>query len=252
MTELLRRDVRQVGGLAMAGLVPGAGSPPAAPAVVMVHGVGGAGDVVRPTAALLARRLRVWVPDLPGFGGSDAPPRVLDIPALADALAAWMTAVGLPTASLLGLSMGCQVAVDLAARRPERVDRLVLVGPSVDPRARSRTQQLLRLGCDAPLERPSLWAVQLRDVCRTGPLRVWRSFEAMLADPVAGKLPATGRPTMVVRGSRDPITPQRWARDAAAAAGGALRVVPGGAHALTYSSPLEVARVSAPFLLAGR
>ncbi|UQA91182.1 alpha/beta fold hydrolase [Streptomyces halobius] len=45
---------------------------------------------------------------------------------------------------LLGGSFGCQVAVVAAARHPDRIAGLVLVGPTVDPAARSFVRQLLR------------------------------------------------------------------------------------------------------------
>jgi pimeloyl-ACP methyl ester carboxylesterase len=38
---------------------------------------------------------------------------------------------------VLGNSFGCQVAVELAVRHPHRVGGLVLVGPTIDPAART-------------------------------------------------------------------------------------------------------------------
>jgi len=42
-----------------------------------------------PLALELARDSAVYAPDLPGFGRSSKPPKVLDMVELADALAAW-------------------------------------------------------------------------------------------------------------------------------------------------------------------
>src|SRR5581483_11388064 len=126
----------RVGGRRVHALIS-AGSPLGAPTVVLVHGLGASSSYMAPLARSLAPHCRVLAPDLPGFGKSDHPPHVLDVPQLADALIDWMAAVGLPRAALVGNSMGCQIAVDAAVRYPERVERLVLQGVTIDPAARS-------------------------------------------------------------------------------------------------------------------
>ncbi len=105
--------------------------------LVLVHGLGVSGRYLLPALTELARSTRVYVPDLPGFGRSARPTRPLDVPELSDWLGAWMRAVGLSRAVLMGHSFGCQVVVDFALRHPELVERLVLAAPTVDPRARS-------------------------------------------------------------------------------------------------------------------
>jgi pimeloyl-ACP methyl ester carboxylesterase len=49
----------------------------------------------------------------------------------------WLEAADLPSVAVLGNSFGCQVAVELAVRHPDRVAGLVLVGPTMDPSART-------------------------------------------------------------------------------------------------------------------
>jgi pimeloyl-ACP methyl ester carboxylesterase len=83
-----------------------------------------------PVARELSRNSIVYVPDQPGFGGSGHPEQVLDMAGLADALAGWMRAAGLPRAASLGNSQGCQIIVRLAARHPALVDKAVLQGPT--------------------------------------------------------------------------------------------------------------------------
>jgi 2-hydroxy-6-oxonona-2,4-dienedioate hydrolase len=90
-----------------------------------------------PVAELLSPHHRVYIPDLPGFGESSKPDRVLDVPELTDALVGWTRAVGLQRAAFLGNSFGCQVLADLAVRYPALIERAVLQGPTMDPRARS-------------------------------------------------------------------------------------------------------------------
>lgn len=105
--------------------------------VVTVHGMVVSGRYMVPTAELLAPRHPVYVPDLPGFGKSEGPDRIPEVPGLADLLAKWMEAAGVERAALLGNSFGCQVAAELAARHPEIVEGLVLQGPTTDPRGRA-------------------------------------------------------------------------------------------------------------------
>jgi len=90
-----RGVVTEVDGLPIHARVGGPpATPPHCPPVVMVHGLGLSGRYMMPTAELLALRYRVRVPDLPGFGDSGKPRRVLDVAGLAAGLAAWMDAAG--------------------------------------------------------------------------------------------------------------------------------------------------------------
>lgn len=88
-----------------------------APPLVLVHGVIASSDYLAPTAELLAPDFLVYLPDLPGYGRSKPSTRRMDVPGLADALVAWMDAVGLPQANFLGNSFGCQILADLKIGR---------------------------------------------------------------------------------------------------------------------------------------
>jgi pimeloyl-ACP methyl ester carboxylesterase len=65
--------------------------------------------------------------DLPGHGRS-AGPALASIGAMADWLVALLDAAGVKTAALVGHSMGSLVALEAAARYPERVQALALLG----------------------------------------------------------------------------------------------------------------------------
>ena len=100
--------------------------PEGRPAVVLVHGLMVSSRYMVPTLKRLARHYRTYAPDLPGFGKSEKPSLTLDMAGLSDALAAWMDALGLEGAALVGNSIGCQIIAELAVRRPELVERAVL------------------------------------------------------------------------------------------------------------------------------
>lgn len=101
---------------------------PERPAVVLLHGAGFDRRIWAAQARALAGRGRaVLAPDLPGHGRSSGPARD-SVEALADWIAALVDAAGLETAALAGHSLGGLVALEAAARRPERVRALVLFG----------------------------------------------------------------------------------------------------------------------------
>ncbi len=220
-----------------------------APAIVLVHGIGISSRYMVPLAERLAPYYRVYAPDLPGFGLSDKPRQALDVPELADSLAAWMEAVGLGRATLLGNSFGCQIIAEFAVRYPERIERAVLQGPTIDPKARSALRQIVRWQLDTPREPPSQALIMLRDYMDCGIRRLVRTFRYSLEDRIEEKLPRINVPTLVVRGGRDPVVPQRWAEEATGLLPmGRLVVVPGAGHTVNYNSPLELARVVRLFL----
>jgi pimeloyl-ACP methyl ester carboxylesterase len=239
-----------VGGRPLFARVSGPPARADAPAVVMVHGLIVSSRYMVPTAKRLAPYCRVYIPDLPGYGHSAKPPCTLNVPALADALAGWMQAVGLRHAVLLGNSFGCQIVVDLAARYPERVERIVLIGPTTDPHARTAHQQVAHWLLNLPGEPVPLGFVVARDVWDMGPHRALATFRYMLRDDIAVKLPRVGAPTLVVRGGRDTSVPQRWAEEATRLLPRArLIVIPGAAHTLNYNSPKKLLRAILPFVL---
>ena len=225
--------------------------PPDAPVVVLVHGVAVSHRYLLPVARHLAPLARVYLPDLPGYGRSDKPPiRDLTVPNLADWLVAWMDAIGLERAHMLGNSFGCQILADLAVRYPERVERLVLQGPTMDPHARTAVRQVARWLATSLFERKSEGLVLLRDLLDLGVRRLVGMVEIGLNDPIERKLPGVCMPTLVVRGSRDLIVPQRWAEEATALLpNGRLVVVEGGAHTINYSQPAWLRDVIWPFLI---
>jgi pimeloyl-ACP methyl ester carboxylesterase len=222
---------------------------PGAPAVVLVHGLVVSCWYMAPTARRLAPRFRVLAPDLPGFGRSPGPRAVLTIPELADALGRWLTARGIGRAAFVGNSVGCQIAADFAARYPERADRLVLLGPTMDARARTIPQQFGRLVLDIMREPPTNPINYLRDLWVAGPRRGFGTLLHSLDDRIEEKLPRIHAPTLVVRGGIDPIAPQRWVEELTDLLPmGRLVVVPGGTHTINCSAPAAFARLLRPFL----
>src|SRR5581483_8349518 len=102
-----------------------------APPVLLLHGQPGSAADWRPVVdALSAAGVTVLAPDRPGWGRHEAPAGGLEHNARAavDAL----DAHGATAAIVVGHSFGGAVAAWLAARHPERVGALVLIGPAAN------------------------------------------------------------------------------------------------------------------------
>ncbi|MFR9779807.1 alpha/beta fold hydrolase [Micromonospora sp. MS34] len=217
---------------------PGGG----APAVVLVHGLALSHRYLTPLAVALSPTHPVYAPDLPGFGLTEHPGTAYDVPRHAAHLAAWLDAYHLGRVCLVGHSFGAEVAAALAARRPGLVRALVLAGPTGDPAARARRGQLGRWLVDALREARLQAPILLRDVWAARPWRVLPALSHSVRNAVEADLVRVAAPTLVLTGSRDPIAPVRW-RDQAArlVADGRTATVPGAAHNVATTAPLQVA-----------
>ncbi|MCC3765325.1 alpha/beta hydrolase [Glycomyces sp. TRM65418] len=223
--------------------------PPGKAPVLLVHGMAVSHRYLMPLAALLADRYPVRAVDLPGFGLSGEPGAVLGVPALADRLAAWVEATGEAPAALVANSFGTQISVALAARHPHLVRSLVLVGPTMDPAARTRPRQALRWLRGLPYEDPSQLPIILRDLADAGLRRAWRTFGIALEHHVEYDLPKVRVPTLVTRGAKEAVATQRWVREVVRLLPhGEMAVIPGSPHDATYTTPVELAELVLPFL----
>jgi pimeloyl-ACP methyl ester carboxylesterase len=127
----------------------------------------------------------VFAPDLPGFGDSDAPPARAGVAEHAAAIGDFIDTMRLRQIDLLGQRYGALVAAELAAARPERVRRMVLVSP---PLAAGAT--------DPPLPAPAadgshLHEEWIRAVAYCGPGASPETVSGALADRLRNASQAT-------------------------------------------------------------
>jgi len=222
---------------------------PALRTVILVHGAFISSRYMVPTAVRLAPCYNVYAPDLPGYGRSDNPARVLAVAGFSDILVRWMDTVGVARAAFIGNSFGCQIIADLAVRYPDRITRAILVGPTVDPRRHTLLQQGARLLLDGMREPARYFPLLLGDCIRIGLRAGAQLARVVLADHIEDNLPRLQVPTLVVRGEHDPLVPQRWAEEAARLLPAArLTVVPGVAHVAHYDAPDAFVRIARAFL----
>jgi pimeloyl-ACP methyl ester carboxylesterase len=82
-----------------------------------------------PFLALLAGKRRVIAPSHPGFGKSTLPDWLDSVDDITHIYLELMERLGLNSIDLMGCSIGGWIAADIATKVPEKVRRLVMVGP---------------------------------------------------------------------------------------------------------------------------
>ena len=136
--------------------------PAGARPLLLLHGGGVAGWMWDPLRAHLPADRRALVPDLPGHGRSADAPYVSHRETV-EALARILESVDQP-ATVVGFSLGAQLAVMLAAERPDLVERVVVVSAQAVP-MRAVGPTLALLGATAGLARREWFArLQAREL----------------------------------------------------------------------------------------
>jgi pimeloyl-ACP methyl ester carboxylesterase len=217
--------------------VRGSGHP-----LVLLHGAfAGAASWSAQAPALAQAGYKVHLPERRGHAHTPDLPGPLTHAVMADDTAAYLdTVVGGP-AHLVGWSDGAVVALLVAQRRPDLVNRLVLIGQYYNSSGKvpSGLAELLRAGGeevmgflragydpispDGPEHFPVVFAKTLRMLAAEPELEL-------------ASLAAVAAPTLVLQGDRDEVTLQHGAAVAAALAQGRLTVLPG-THALPVENP---------------
>lgn len=157
--------------------------------ILFLHGLGAASTHdLRPTAMhpLLAGRERVLL-DLPGFGRSTAPaawPATLE--AHATIVIAVLDRLGLETVDLVGHSMGGDVSILVATAAPDRVHRLIVAEPLLDPSQAMLSAHIARQGEAAFVRRgyAALLMATRRQAARGDAAAAGALPSFALADPV--------------------------------------------------------------------
>lgn len=242
------------------------------PPVVLVHGFPSNAVTFSALIPLLEDRYRLLAVDMVGFGQSTRRIRQpLDGESYADRLLALLDALELEKPHLVGLSWGGSVTQRLAARHPERVDRLVLLA-AVSAARVLRLSDANLVGLALAVRFPALGRAAVRRfVLRTsgdpglageavvrgyvdalqlsGTLAVLRRFVRDTAATPPIDLGRIQAPTLVVVPLADRIVPPAAGAEIAAAIPGARYVgLPGIGHAVQFEARAQVAVLIREFL----
>ncbi len=231
----------------------------AGPPVVLLHGGSGSWTHwLRNIAPLAAAGHAVWVPDMPGFGDSAAPPDGQD----ADVLPGWLELglqqlVGAQPVALVGFSFGALVAGLWAQAVPPRVARLVLVGSPALSDQRLPPLDLRRWDQQPPgdtrlaVHRHNLLQLMLAHAASATPLAVGlhaanverdrlRQRRLMLTDALVHLLPGLACPVHGIWGALDVLSASRLPLIgqvlATAPRFGGLVLLPGAGHWVAWEA----------------
>lgn len=221
------------------------------PPLLLIHGLGCSVEAWKPTMESLAE-IGVDRPiitfDMPGYGKSPGPREALGMADLGDWITRLMDVLGIPRAHFAGNSMGCQVALALARRHPDRVNSLVLAGATDGTDVAPLWRQFAGLVVDAWYESMLYNGTLIRMYLQMGPRRYFATVRKMTEDaPVdcAGEVIA---PTLIVRGARDGIVSEFSARtQAARLPRGAYIEIPASAHAVQFNAPDKFSKIALAF-----
>lgn len=257
--------------------------PPKGRVAILIHGWSSSWYAMSPLLPYLSERYRCLAVDLPGFGDSPALPDQATIDRYVEMIKGLIEQVSAKPVVLIGHSMGGMISMALALQCPEKVERLVLLCPTVS----GKLSRLINLtlspfvvmerfpltsalvvvfeplvGITDRLLRPALLADQTTitqedyeriraDARRPGQGRVRAEcFWAMRANNLRGKLAALADiPALVVWGMEDSTVPLRDASIIAREWPDAdLRIIPNAGHWPQFETPDVTLRYVRAFL----
>ena len=216
------------------------------PPVVLLHGYVGDRRTWRRQLEELSDEFTVVAWDAPGFGGSSDPPSSFTLAGFADALAAFIRALGLGRPHVVGLSFGSGLAIELYRRHPTLPATLVLAaayagwaGSLPKEEVEHRLQQALRLAALSPEQLveallPTLFSASApqdlvdefaASIAEFHPAGLRASASAFAQADLRDALPRIDAPTLLLYGSEDVRAPVVIGREIHAAIRGSRLVV---------------------------
>ena len=243
------------------------------PPIVLLHGWSAFMELWWATLQRLGSDYRMFAPEMPGHNRSPIGD-THTMAQIAARIAVFCAARQLDQITLVGHSMGGNVAIELALDRPDLVQRLVLVDAAVQGRelpiyTRSYlingygfaglrltillNQKIRWLGDAVPHDhgggvlRPALRRMAYH--AGHDPNALHSLLGTLIANPIEQRAAALAMPTLVISGQRDPLVPEPLSRRLAASIPGAqYRVIPNAAHNPMDENPLAFVQVLRTFL----
>lgn len=224
--------------------------------VLLLHGGGVAGWMWTPLREHLDPRTRLLIPDLPGHDRSAQEPYVSHESTVRD-LVSILEADGSATTTVVGFSLGAQLAVLLAAERPDLVDRVIVISAQAQPTPAPgltlallrSTSGLARVRWFARLQAKELFIppALLDDYVRTSAAMTSQSLVAAVGENIRFAVPDgwstfPGR-ALILAGSREKNLMRSSAETLhGSLPGSALEFVPDAGHGIPLQQPALLAR----------
>lgn len=232
--------------------------------VVAIHGATDSSHSFELLIPHLPPSFHFFAVTLPGHGDADRPETGYRINELAEVVVAWMDAVGITRAQLLGHSMGTAVALRLAAEHPARVEGLALLGAFATLHDNEAVQELwdeALAHLEDPVDRAFVEEFQkstlggevldafFQNIVAESakvPARVWRAlFQGFLDDDLTAPLAKITAPIRLFWGEDDVFCSmqeqERLMLAASEAPDVSLNVYARAGHALHWEMPERIA-----------
>src|SRR5699024_9548393 len=237
------------------------------PALLLVHGLGGTTNYYQPQTDALSDRFTVIRVDSAGAGRSEVADEI-SVTSHADDLAAVLEALDVDEAAVVGHSMGTLVVRELAARHPEKVSKLVLLGavrpPGEDAQKAQRERATLvreegaaavapgvvanALSQHTKEQRPAVVALVRELIMRQSAEGYARNCEALAGAGDPGPV-AADIPLLLITGSDDKVGPPEASKELAATHEDTrLEVLPDVGHWTAVEAVSEVNELLTAFL----
>jgi 3-oxoadipate enol-lactonase len=246
-------------------------NPTGKPAVLLLHGLGADSQSWGfQVPALISNGVRPIILDIPGFGKSSYRKRNWSIPGAASEIVR-IIANELPTPlSVVGISMGGTIAIQIALDFPDQVERLVLVSTFAVLRPRRlkdlsflliRYMRANLLGVQAQAEMAAqrifpepdqepMRRILIETILQTDPAVYRAAMRSLGLFDVKKRLAEIRKPTLVVTGTLDSTVPPAVQAVLAANIPGAKQVlIPGGRHGVIADHSELFNQVLLEFLL---
>jgi len=243
---------------------------PAKPTVVFLHGAGLDHSWFGLQSRYFGHHGRnVLALDFPGHGRSDGPP-LASVEQMAGWVARVLDAAKVRTASLVGHSMGSLVALECAARYPERVERIALIGTAYPMKVGEAFLEAARRNEQGAFDMETIWGHApkvplggnpnpgmwmygdtLARLGRLAPgvlhagLKACNDYAAGIESAAKVKCPA-----LFILGERDQMTPPKAAGSLSQAIDGARVVRLPSGHSIMAEAPDATLDALVEFLLA--
>jgi non-heme chloroperoxidase len=236
--------------------------------VLLLHAIADSWRSFEPVLSHLPESIHTFALTQRGHGDASRPASGYSVHDFAADLAAFMDALHLEAAVVVGGSSGGFIARRFAIDNPERTLGLVLLGSpailrnkpgvlemwdsTISKLTDPLSPDLVREFAEGTLTRPVPQAF-LETIVRENlkaPARVWKdTFEGLLEDDSLGELDKIKVPTLIVWGDQDAILPRSDQESLAAAIPGSqILVYPGAGHAFYWEEPGRVASDLAAFI----
>ena len=228
--------------------------PVGAPAILLSNSLGTTLAMWDAQVPALAERCRVIRYDTRGHGRSSVPPGPYHIDDLADDALGLLDHLGIERVHFAGLSLGGMTGLRLAARDPDRLERLTVLCTSAHlPPASYWTDRAALVRehgtaavADAVLDRWFTPAYRDRAAARqmleSIPAEGYADcYEAVATMNLTADLPKITAPVLAIAGAADPVTPpDHLARIATSVPQDRLLAIDGAAHLANVEQPAAV------------